>query len=188
MLFVSILFVLLSLVVSCASSKVEKTENVEKVEEIVTIEEPEKEDPPKAELIDGFLYVNGYRIDIYLDGGTLEGDIESILSTANKTGFITIPKVKKDGYLFLSWLDLDKGNIEERETIELSSIDKDMKYKAEFSLDTSAINVSFLEDGNDAVIVASHPTFNITVKAPLNCKTSLSIPEVFCIKIISHNT
>ena len=74
-LFVSILFVLLSLVVSCASSKVEKTENVEKVEEIVTIEEPEKEDSPKAELIDGFLYVNGHRIDIYLDGGTLEGDI-----------------------------------------------------------------------------------------------------------------
>ena len=118
-LFVSILFVLLSLVVFCASSKVEKTENVEKVEEIVTIEEPEKEDSPKAELIDGFLYVNGHRIDIYLDGGTLEGDIESILSTANETGFITIPKVKKDGYLFLSWLDLDKGSIEEITSISI---------------------------------------------------------------------
>ena len=75
-LFIAILLVL-SLVLSCSSTKTSEPEVVEVVEETI------QEEPIKAELIDNYLYINNHRVDVYLNGGTLVGDAEEILEKAN---------------------------------------------------------------------------------------------------------
>ena len=80
-LFIAILLVL-SLVLSCSSTKTSEPEVVEVVEETI------QEEPIKAELIDNYLYINNHRVDIYLDGGTLVGDEGEILEKANADGYV----------------------------------------------------------------------------------------------------
>ena len=85
------ILLVLSLVLSCSSTKTSKPEVVEVVEETI------QEEPVKAEIIGGYLYINNHRVDIYLDGGTLVGDAEEILEKTNADRYVTMPEVKKDG-------------------------------------------------------------------------------------------
>ena len=181
---IAIISIVLSLFVSCASSKTEETKVVEEVEKNVEIEEIEKveevivEEPIKAEIIDGYLYINNHRVDIYLDGGSVVGDVDALLESANASGYIELPTVEKDGYVFLGWIDLNTGSYDNRSTIELSSIESDMKLKADLKLDVASTAISFEEDGNAYVIKAEHPVYSISVKAPKNSMVSVSVDEI----------
>ena len=134
-LFIAILLVL-SLVLSCSSTKTSEPEVVEVVEETI------QEEPIKAELIDNYLYINNHRVDVYLNGGTLVGDAEEILEKANADRYVTMPEVKKDGYKFLGWYNLDTDSYDNRRNISLSEFNRDTKFQASFDLDMSLLDIS----------------------------------------------
>ena len=168
------ILLVLSLVLSCSSTKASDVENeVEVIEEAII-----EEEPAKAEMIDGYLYINKHRVDVYLDGGTIIGNVEEILATANSDGYVTMPEDKKDGYVFLGWYNLDTDSYDNRRLIRLDSFENDTKFKAAFDLDMSALDYSFEKEGNKAVIKASHPIFDFTVKAPLMSEASVTIEDV----------
>ena len=168
------ILLVLSLVLSCSSTKASDVENeVEVIEEAII-----EEEPAKAEMIDGYLYINKHRVDVYLDGGTIIGNVEEILATANSDGYVTMPEAKKDGYVFLGWYNLDTDSYDNRRLIRLDSFENDTKFKAAFDLDMSALDYSFEKEGNKAVIKASHPIFDFTVKAPLMSEASVTIEDV----------
>ena len=153
------ILLVLSLVLSCSSTKTSKPEVVEVVEETI------QEEPVKAEIIGGYLYINNHRVDIYLDGGTLVGDEGEILEKANADGYVTMPEAKKEGYVFLGWYNLDTDSYDNRRTIRLDSFENDTRFKAIFDLDLSLLDISFEEKGKNAVIKAYHPLFEFTVTA-----------------------
>ncbi len=166
------ILLVLSLVLSCSSTKTSKPEVVEVVEETI------QEEPVKAEIIGGYLYINNHRVDIYLDGGTLVGDEGEILEKANADGYVTMPEAKKEGYVFLGWYNLDTDSYDNRRTIRLDSFENDTRFKAIFDLDLSLLDISFEEKGKNAVIKASHPLFEFTVSAPLESVTDVTLAEV----------
>ena len=135
------ILLVLSLVLSCSSTKTSEPEVVEVVEETI------QEEPIKAELKDNYLYINNHRVDVYLNGGTLVGDAKEILEKANADGFVTMPEVKKDGYKFLGWYDLDTDSYDNRRNISLSEFNRDTKFQASFDLDMSLLDISFEEEG-----------------------------------------
>lgn len=166
------ILLVLSLVLSCSSTKTSEPEVVEVVEETI------QEEPIKAELKDNYLYINNHRVDVYLNGGTLVGDAKEILEKANADGFVTMPEVKKDGYKFLGWYDLDTDSYDNRRNISLSEFNRDTKFQASFDLDMSLLDISFEEEGRNAVIKASHPLFDFTVTAPLESAADVTLSEV----------
>ena len=169
-LFVFVLSIMF-LVASCASNKTKEVEVVEIAEEPVI-------EPIKAEIIDDYLYINNHKVEVYLNGGTIKEDVDVLLSEANDNGYVSMPSVEKDGYIFLGWYDIDADSFDNRKQIKLSSIERDMKLEAVFKLDVNAI--AFSMDSGDSIlsIKASHPQFDITVSAPMYSISPVSIADV----------
>lgn len=200
----SVLCILL-IVVSCASNKkVEKPvdsetppvveevtlakEEIETTEEILpefiseeVVEEFVEEyvELPKVEMVGNALFANGHDITVYLNDGVIEESIPDLINGANESGYIVFPEVKKDGYSFKGWLDLDTGVYLEGSGIAIGDVGRDVRLSAVFELDVTQASITSEVVDNEFVLNFTHPSFDISVSAPLESKINKTVDEIY---------